>query len=542
MNTHEVLNQPEPLKGRNLYTIDKALQEALHREGGEAFADEVEHYGSIAGGELMEIGFEAEEYPPRLHTHDRFGHRRDEVQFHPAYHRAMALGVAHGLTSLTWSGRPGGRIARSAKIYLHYQTEAGSQCPLTMTHAAVPSLRNQPAVADVWVPRILSGTYDPSFQPASSKQGATIGMFMTEKQGGSDVRTNTTRAVPTSAPGPGEAYELTGHKWFCSAPMSDAFLTLAQADGGLSCFLVPRWRPDGAKNDLRIQRLKKKLGNRSNASSEIELFAAHGVLIGQEGRGVATIIEMVAETRLDCAICSGGLMRQALSQALQHCSGREVFGALLVDQPLMKNVLADLAIEAEAALMLAMRLARAFEHSADPKERLLARIATPVAKYWTCKRAPMVVNEAQECLGGAGYVEESVVPRLYREAPLNAIWEGSGNVQALDVLRAISRTPETLEAFFAEVDEARGENAHLDGRIDALKASFADKSDPQLRARRILEEMALTLQGALLVRAGNDDVADTFCASRLGDEGYRMLGTLPSGAPIDALLKRAWPG
>ena len=540
--THEVFNQPRPLENYNAWATDIALQEAVRREGGGAFEDRLEAYGAIAGSEVLELGFEANENKPRLRTHDRFGHRIDEVDYHPAYHRLMTLGISHGLTSLTWTGGSGARVARTALMYLHNQFEAGTMCPMTMTHAVIPSLREQPDVAAEWEPLVLSGEYDQRFIPPAQKRGVTLGMAMTEKQGGSDVRANTTRATPVAQPGPGQAYELVGHKWFCSAPMSDAFLTLAYTGGGLSCFLVPRWCPDGSRNRFHIQRLKDKLGNQSNASSEIEYHGAWSRMVGEEGRGVATILRMVGETRLDCVIGSASLQRQALAQAVNHCAGREAFGRRLVDQPMMRNVLADLALESEGAVAMTMRLARGFEAAAgDEHSALFVRIATAVAKYWVCKRAPMMINEAQECLGGAGYVEETILPRLYREAPVNAIWEGSGNVQCLDVLRALSKTPQTLDAFFVELDRAKGEDRHFDHYVTALKKEFDHTEDMQLRARRVVEGMALALQGALLIQAGNAAVADAWCASRLAGDGGLLAGTLAPGTDLDTLIRRATP-
>ena len=540
--THEVLNQPTALEGRNLYEDDQGIQDALHREGGGEYEEQVANYGAIAGGELMEAGFLANENLPVLHTHDRFGHRRDEVTFHPAYHRAMELGITHGLTSLTWTGGKGARVARSALIYLHAQGEAGTQCPLTMTHAAIPSLRAQPEVAEKWEPLILANKYDKRFIAADQKEGVTIGMAMTEKQGGSDVRANTTVANPIGQPGPGQWYELVGHKWFVSAPMCDAFLTLAQTDKGLTCFLLPRWTPDGEKNRFHLQRLKNKLGNRSNASSEAEYLGAKAVMVGEEGRGVATIIQMVGETRLDCIIGSAALIRQAVVQAIHYCSGRKAFGNYLVDQPLMKNVLADLVLEAEASIALGMRMARAHEAAdSNEQEALLARIATAAGKYWVCKRAPLAVNEAQECLGGAGYIEESILPRLYREAPVNAIWEGSGNVQCLDVLRAMSKHPGTLDALFAEIATAEGADPRFDRFVGDLKESFSDQSQIQLRSRRIVEKVALALQATVLINGGNDALADAFCASRLDGDAGLMFGTLPAGTAIDELVERGRP-
>ena len=538
--THEVFNQPTPLEGYNAFETDLALKEALRREGGGEYEGRVAEFGEVVGNELMELGYEANENPPVLKTHDRFGHRIDEVDFHPAYHRAMQLGISAGITSLTWTDGKGARVARQALGYLAYQAEAGTQCPMTMTHAAIPALREQPEVAEKWEPLVLTATYDKRFAPVDQKKGVTIGMAMTEKQGGSDVRANTTRAYPIGQSGPGEAYELVGHKWFCSAPMSDAFLTLAQTDGGLTCFLLPRFRPDGTLNRFHIQRLKDKLGNHSNASAEVEYHGAWAVMVGEEGRGVATIIRMVGETRLDCVMGSAALIRQATSRAVQHCSGRAAFGKTLIDQPLMQNVLADLSLESEASVALGMRLSRAFEEAeTDGEAALFARIATAVGKYWVCKRAPLVANEAQECLGGAGYVEESILPRLYREAPLNAIWEGSGNVQCLDVLRAMGRNPETVDAFFAELASAKGADKNLDRFVAKLQDEFADQSKMEFRARRLVERMALALQGTVLVKAGNAAVADAFCAARLGEELGLMLGGLPPQVDVDELVDRA---
>jgi putative acyl-CoA dehydrogenase len=535
--THEVLNQPPPLEGTNLWEQDAALREAMALEGGAWGEERLAAYGALAGGELLELGFQANENRPVLRTHDRYGHRVDAVDFHPAYHRVMETAVAHGLHALPWtSDRPGRQVVRAALCYLHGQVEAGSCCPISMTFAAVPALRHEPAVADVWLPRLFSESYDPRALPADEKRGCTMGMGMTEKQGGSDVRASTTRAVPT-----GDGYAITGHKWFLSAPMCDAFLVLAQTDRGLTCFLLPRLRPDGKHNGLRLQRLKDKLGNHSNASSEVEFEDASAVRVGEEGRGVATIIEMVALTRLDCMIQSSARMRQALAQATHHAAYRKAFGKKLVDQPLMQNVLADLAVESEAALRLTLRVARAVEEGeADPHAGGFARIATAVGKYWICKRAPMQVNEAQECLGGAGYVEESILPRLYREAPLLSIWEGCGNIQCLDVLRAAVREPEALEAFVAEVKTAAGCDARLDAAIGRMEVALADPDEAERRLRHTVEWMATALQGALLVRAGNEAVAEAFCA-RLADGAGRMLGTLPAEIDTRGLAERARP-
>ncbi len=541
--THDVFNQPEALENYNLYDQDTALMEALYREGEGRNEAEVRGYGRLAGHELLSLGFDANENPPDLHTHDRFGRRIDRVKYHPAYHTLMGAAIENGLHSYPWI-RPGrgAHVARAAMLYCHNQMEAGTSCPVTMTFACLPVIRRQPEVAEAWEARVTATLYDGRDVPASEKKGATIGMAMTEKQGGSDVRANTTRAHPRDASGPGRPYELTGHKWFCSAPMSDAFLTLAQTDRGLSCFLLPRWRPDGMKNAIYLQRLKNKLGNRSNASAEVEFRCAHAVLIGEEGRGVPTIIEMVALTRFDCMVGSAALMRQALSQAIHHARFRKTFGRFLMDHPLMQNVLADLAIESEAALVMVMRVARALDGSMDLKEeRLLVRVATAVGKYWICKRAPAMVIEAAECLGGNGYIEESILPRLYREAPVNAIWEGCGNIQALDVLRAMQKSPDALEVFLEEIRPARQMEPHLDERARRLEKMLADKDSLEFRSRRLIEEMALTFQGALLVRHSPRHVAEGFCRTRLAEHPGRLYGTLPPGIDAAAIIDRAFP-
>lgn len=440
--THEVTNQVPSLDGANLYRLDLPLQEWVRRYQGGWAEERLQRYGELAGGPLMAAGFLANQHKPEFHSHDRYGNRVDLVEFHPAYHELMRAAIEHELPSLPWTDpRPGAQVARAGLSYLHSQAEAGTGCPLTMTYASVPAIRLQADLAEKWLPKILSREYDPRNVPMEQKAGVTIGMAMTEKQGGTDVRANTTRAYPVGIPGPGQAYELVGHKWFCSAPMCDAFLTLAYTDKGLTCFLLPRHRPDGSRNQFYIQRLKDKLGNWSNASSEIEYRGALAWMVGEEGRGVPTIIEMVAMTRFDCMIGSSALMRQALTQAAHHCAYRKVGGRVLAEQPLMQNVLADLALESEAALALTLRMGHALDRAHDEQEEKFARLVTAVGKYWICKRAPAMINEASECMGGAGYVEETILPRLYREAPVNSIWEGSGNVQCLDVLRALSKEP-----------------------------------------------------------------------------------------------------
>ena len=488
----------------------------------------------------MEAGFLANQNKPVFVSHDRYGHRIDLVEFHPAYHQLMRTAVEHGIPSLPWTHpQPGAHVARAAMSYLHSQAEAGSGCPLTMTFASVPALRMQADLAQSWLPKILATEYDPRNVGMAHKAGVTIGMAMTEKQGGTDVRANTTRAYPVGAGGPGQAYELVGHKWFCSAPMCDAFLTLAQTDKGLTCFLLPRHRPDDSRNEFYIQRLKNKLGNWSNASSEVEFRGAFAWMLGEEGRGVPTIIEMVAMTRFDCMVGSSALMRQALTQASHHCAHRTVGGRVLTEQPLMQNVLADLALESEAALALTLRMGRALDNLQDPHEARFARLVTAVGKYWICKRAPAMINEAAECMGGAGYVEESILPRLYREAPVNSTWEGSGNVQCLDVLRALSKEPGVLDALFTELGDGHGDQ-DLAMHIDRLKAALRDTSDIQYRARQLTEDIALALQAKLLLEAGNSVVSDGFIASRLASRNG-VYGTLPRGVDVEALVARSAP-
>jgi putative acyl-CoA dehydrogenase len=538
--THEVTNQPPPLVNYNLFESDPPLRESLEREGAWWAHHMVHELGQLAGTEeAIAWGFQANSNPPQLHTHDRFGNRIDEVEFHPAWHRLMEVAIGHGLHALPWrEPRPGAHAARAAAFYVWSQVEGGHGCPVSMTYAAIPALRKQAELGARWEPLITTLDYDPGLRPATSKRGALVGMAMTEKQGGSDVRSNTTRAVPTGADG---AHLLTGHKWFCSAPMCDAFLVLAQAPGGLSCFLLPRVLDDGARNGFHIQRLKDKLGNRSNASAEIELDGAWAVMVGEEGRGVRTIIDMVNHTRLDCIIGSAALMRQAVAQATHHTAHRSAFGRLLSEQPLMVNVLADLAVESEATTVLMMRLAGAFDRASDPEQAAFKRLALAVSKYWTCKRAIAVVAEALECHGGNGYVEESIMPRLYREAPLNSMWEGSGNVNALDVLRAMAREPEAVTAFVDEIEEARGSDPRLDDAVDELKRQLSDQTDVEARARRIVELMAVALEASLLVRHGDPAVAEAFCASRLDSNGGRTFGTLPPSSELAGIVRRHQP-
>ena len=513
-------NQPPALVDYNVFESDAPLRESLEREGGSWAQDMVHELGRLAGTQqAIDWGFLANANPPQLRTHNRFGDRIDEVDFHPAWHELMKVAVGHGLHALPWrEQRPGAHAARAAAFYVWSQVEAGHGCPVSMTYAAVPALRKAPHLAAQWEPLMTTLEYDPGLRVPALKKGLLFGMAMTERQGGSDVRANTTRAEPAGAAG---EHLLTGQKWFCSAPMCDAFLVLAQAPRGLSCFLLPRVLPDGTRNQFHIERLKDKLGNRSNASSEISLAGAWAVLVGDEGDGVRTIIEMVNHTRLDCVIGSAALMRQAVAQATHHAAHRSAFGKLLIDQPLMANVLADLAIESEATTLLAMRLAGAF----DRREGAFRRLALAIAKFWTCKRAIAVVAEALECHGGNGYVEESILPRLYREAPLNSIWEGSGNVNALDVLRAIDRMPDSLEAYFAEVTTAR--DRRLDRAVEEIKVELADDSGVDLLPRRLVARMAIALEASLMLRYGEPQAAELFCASRLSEHAGSTFGVLP---------------
>lgn len=540
-STHTVTNQVPPLVGYDVFANDRALTEAVERHLAPGILreaqEELSTLGRAAGSaQAQEWGAQANENPPKLRTHDRYGHRVDEVDFHPAWHRLLGHAVTAGLTD-AW-GREGGHVRRAAGFLVWTQAEAGHGCPLSMTHAAVPALRTDPALAAEWEPLLTSHVYEEGLRPAPQKAGVLFGMGMTEKQGGTDVRSNTTRAEALAADG---EYLLTGHKWFCSAPMSDGFLVLAQAADGLSCFLVPRVLPDGSRNPFALQRLKDKLGNRSNASGEVEFDGTWARRVGEEGRGVRTIIEMVAATRLDCVVGSAALMRQAVAQAIHHSAHRSAFGGLLIGKPLMRNVLADLALESEAATTLALRLAAAYDADTE-QERAFLRIAVPAAKYWVTKRCSAVVGEALECLGGNGYVEESGMPRLLREAPLNSIWEGSGNVQALDVLRALQREPGALDAFLREVGKARGADHRLDAAIKDLLTELADLEAVEARARRLVERMALVLQGSLLLRWAPPEVADAFCASRLGGDWGSAFGTLPHSLDLATVVERARAG
>jgi putative acyl-CoA dehydrogenase len=551
--THTVINQPSPLEAYDVYAADAVLREAVRREGGAAADVDLSALGRLAGSpEAIAWGAAANRYVPELRTHDRSGVRIDEVAFHPAYHRLLETAVAHGLHAAAWTDdRLGAHVARAAGFLVWSQVDAGVACPVSMAYACLPVLRERADLAADWLPAITSRRYDPQLRPVAAKAGALVGMAMTEKQGGSDVAANTTYAMRDGDGG----YALVGHKWFCSAPMSDAFLVLAQAPGGLSCFLLPRLLPGGERNAIRLQRLKDKLGNRSNASAEIELDGARAEPVGEEGRGVATIVRMVALTRLDCALGTAALLRQGTAQAIQHARHRFAFGRLLADQPLMRNVLADLAVESEAATVLGLRLAGAVDRSigapdpdGDEHEAALLRIGTALGKYLVCKRGPGALAEALECLGGNGYVEESIMPRLYREAPVNSVWEGSGNVNALDVLRALRRTPTTADALLTEIGLARGADARLDAFTrelagDMTAALSSSPEDVSWGARALVVRMALALQAALLVRHSPAPVADAFCASRLDPVAGvgATMGTLPAGADAEAIIARHAP-
>jgi len=538
LETHEVTNQAPPCEDINIYATDRALRDAVKKAGGGAHDAHLSAFGARCGSaEVIDWAIQANRNPPQLKSFDRWGRRLDEVEFHPAYHELMDLGLSAGVSAGAWRAKEAGHVLHSALMFLMGQAEGGVCCPMSMTYAVVPALRHAPEIAAEWEPRVTAGAYDKRFIPASDKRGATMGMAMTEKQGGSDVRANTTRANHVS----GDEYELVGHKWFCSAPMCDAFLTLAQTDAGVTCFLVPRWRPDGTRNAFHIMRLKDKLGDRANASSEIEYHGAYARRVGEEGRGVRTIIDMVQHTRLDCIVGSAGGMRNALREALWHAEHRSAFQKKLIDQPAMAAVLADLTLESEAATALAFRVAESFDKSAtDEHEAAFARLATPVAKYWICKRQPGVAYEALECFGGVGFVEEGPMPRIYRAAPLNAIWEGSGNVIALDILRAIAREPDSLQAVIAEIQGATGESAEYDAHARRLKNWFEPGAITESSARRFAEDLALALQGAALRRYAPEYVFGGFCKARLNQEARSYAyGALPKGVDLRSITSRA---
>jgi putative acyl-CoA dehydrogenase len=539
LETHEVTNQPPPFEDVNLYSSDVALQNAVACAGAAEHGERFTGFGaSVGSAEVAEWATQANTNLPQLKNFDRYGQRIDEVEFHPAYHKLMAIGIESGASSVAWTDARAGHVLHAALGFLMSQAEPGVCCPMTMTYAAIAALKHQPDVAAQWQPRVLASKYDPSSQPAANKTGVTIGMAMTEKQGGSDVRANTTRAVRNMD----GSYSLSGHKWFCSAPMCDAFVTLAYTDKGLTCFLVPRWRPDGERNALQIMRLKDKLGDRANASSEIEYHGAHAVLIGEEGRGVRTIVEMVQHTRLDCIVAPASYMRQALANAMWHTAHRTAFQRKLIDQPLMRKVLAGMAIESEAATALAFRVARSFDERAlDSKAANFSRIATPIGKYWLNKRVVNHVHEAMEIHGGGGYVEEGSMARLFRQSPLNSIWEGSGNIICLDVLRVMAREPDCVMAFVDELDTARGANIALDRTIDSVKNCLRPSRIDEAAMRHVVEVMALALQGSILVRHAPSAVGDAFCANNLGDHPSFAYGAMETNIDTDAILARANP-
>jgi len=544
--THEVANQVPPHHGHNAYHADTALREAVAREGAGWAEQTLADFGTVvASEEVQEWAHQANTYVPELRTHDRWGNRIDQVEFHPSYHALMQVAFGAGVHAFAWNNpRPGGHVARATLSYLWNQAENGVGCPTGMAYAAPPVLSRTPAIGDAWNQAINATEYDPRSLPIGQKTGATIGMTLTEKQGGSDLRANLTQARPmTSRHGPGEEYELTGHKWFCSAPMSDAFYVTAYTEAGPTCFLVPRWRPDGTRNVFQIQRLKDKCGNRSNASAEVEFRGTFGWALCDEGRGVRTAIEMAHLTRLDFAVGSAGLMRHALSLALHHARHRRAFQRALIDQPVMASVLADLALESEADTALGFRVARATDESFrnDPQARVFERVMTPVAKYWNCKRAPAFVHEALECHGGNGFIEEHPMARLYREAPLNGIWEGAGNLIALDVLRALRREPDALDAVRDEIALASGGDRRLDQFAGQLFAEAEDAiRGSDVRARRVAEMIALAVQASLLVRFAPPGIADAFCGSRFEGERSGVYGVLPRGVDAQAILRRSF--
>lgn len=536
--THEVINQPYPLPNYNLWSSDVALQEIVHAMAGTWADQQLKHLGKLAGSQQMEHGELANKNKPLLQAFDRYGRRIDQVEFHPSYHEFMKNSMENQVHSFSWNhaDRSGAHVVRAALMYINSQADAGTACPLTMTHACIPTLKYAPELAKIWLPKILQAGYDARALPIEQKTACTIGMGMTEKQGGSDVRSNTTQAFLQDE----GHYHIVGHKFFFSAPMCDAHLVLAQTERGVSCFLVPRILADGSLNHVRIQRLKDKLGDWSNASSEVEFHHAIAYLVGDEGRGIANILEMVAFTRLDCAIGSAALMRQALVQAIHHTGQRSAFGKLLIDQPLMRNVLADLSLESEAALALSMRVAQAIDSAkTNPSEAAFARIATAVAKFWICKRAPAFVNEAQECLGGIGYVEENILPRLYRQAPLNSIWEGSGNVQCLDVLRAIQKDPTVKDALFEEFAKVQGRNTALDAYVDELVKAFSDLNNIEVRSRLLVERTAIALQATVLLQYSPSEIAEAFCSSRLNPQHGFSFGSADLSQVSSTLIQRA---
>lgn len=541
--THQVFNQPDPLQHINMLQADPQLMHWLKRFSADWGMPMVDGLGAFLGQpEWIEKGFLANQFTPELHSHDRCGHRIDLVKYHPAYAELMTLAISRSIHALPWKdSQPGSHMVRMALNYLYNQNEAGSACPLTMTFACVPSLKQSDALAQHWLPGVLSSQYDSTNQPMQQKHGLTIGMAMTEKQGGTDVRANTSQAVYAGIDAWGERYLLTGHKWFCSAPMSDGFLTLAQTEGGLSCFLLPRWCLDGQKNTVHIQRLKNKLGNRSNASAEIEFEQASAWLIGAAGRGVATIIQMVALTRYDCMIGSTALMRQAITQAIHHVRQRKVMGQLLVEQPLMQNVLADLCLEWAGALALTARMASALDQADNHKEQLFVRLMTAVGKFWICKQAQVVIGEASECMGGAGYIEDHIMARLYREAPVNSIWEGSGNVQCLDVMRALNKSPESWDVVVENLQQAVGKHVVYDQQLEQFLTHDDPKSLTAYAARAWVSKLAVMMQAATLLQSGDPLWADAYCHGRLGRSVYGPFGQLPAQINAAQLIAEAFP-
>ncbi|MEZ5922002.1 MAG: acyl-CoA dehydrogenase family protein [Parvularculaceae bacterium] len=539
LETHEVTNQPPPFENINLFENDAALIGAVEAGGGEIHGARLSEFGEKCGSaEVLEWAQLANKFTPQLKSFDRYGQRLDEVEFHPAYHALMDLGLSSGVAAAAWNADQAGHVLHSALMFLMGQAEGGVCCPMSMTYASVPTLLNEPDIADEWMPRITAAKYDPRFIPAEEKSGVTIGMAMTEKQGGSDVRANTTRAERQ-----GDHFLLHGHKWFCSAPMCDAFLTLAYVDEGLSCFLAPRWKPNGERNQLHVMRLKDKLGDRANASSEIEYHGAFALMVGEPGRGVRTIIDMVQHTRLDCIVGSAGGMRASLAQALWHTEHRSAFQKKLIDQPAMARVLADLAIESEAATALAFRVAKSFDNAPENEsEAAFMRLATPIAKYWISKRQPAVAYEALECHGGAGFIEEGVMARYFRASPLNAIWEGSGNVIALDALRAISREQDSLEAVVGEIAKAQGANGNFDRHAKRLTEWLEPGALAEHSARAFAEDMALALEGAALYGVAPDYVFDAFCNLRLDPEARSYgFGASDARMDVEAIISRNAP-
>jgi putative acyl-CoA dehydrogenase len=543
-STHEVTNQVPELQNYNIFTSDIALAEGVRQGRAAWHAEKLSRLGAELGSsEILRLGELANRHLPELATHDRFGNRIDSVEFHPSWHQLLSLLRREGLHALPWmEPKDGAHVARAAGYFMHAQVESGSLCPTTMTFASIPVLQNEPALFAAIQSKLFSREHDPRDLPLEQKHSILIGMGMTEKQGGSDVRTNTTVAHVLHGEGRGAEYLLTGHKWFFSAPMCDAHLVLARTAAGLSCFFVPRWRPDGSKNAVLVQRLKDKLGNRSNSSSEVEFQDAWGIMVGEEGRGIPTIIEMANHTRLDCVIGSAGLMRHAFVQSAHHARHRTAFGRHLAEQPLMRNVLSDLALESEAATLLMLRLARAFESPDDPLERAWRRIVTPAAKFWICKRALEFTGECMEVWGGNGYVENAPMARMYREAPVNSIWEGSGNVMCLDVLRAIEREPEGFTRLLGELDEVAATHPGLRELVTGLRRDLATPPEQrEMLARRLVQRLVLAVQGSLMLRYAPTPIAEAFIASRIDAESGRVYGTLSAAALQQNILDRAWP-